>query len=201
MEMIKSAQRERFEEETFPHLKSLWRTAQWLTMRRSRAEALLLKTITQAYRTWYDSRETVGTKARLFRILNNELLECNTDNHQPHWLHLEPIKSGPLDTESDTPQPASSIARTDLLQLAGVSHVSVKQVASRLRVQSRLILILALRERFSYAEIAYITGLSNDSIRSILSQARRLIPRYLVQHTVWFTAAGEGRLPNRWPRA
>lgn len=201
MEMIKSAQRQRFEEDTFPHLKSLWQTALWLTMRRSSAEDLLLKTMTQAYRTWYESWDTVNTKARLFRILNNELLECNADNHQRRWLHTESIKFGPLAGESDTLYPVSSVERNELLSLIGISPVSVKEVASHLSVRSRLIVILALRERFSYAEIAYITGLPNDSIRSILSKARRLIPRYLVQHTICFSTADERRPPFHSPGA
>jgi hypothetical protein len=54
-------------------------------------------------------------------------------------------------------------------------------------------MILLLRERFSYSEIAYITDLREVFVVSILNRLRRRIPRYLAQHTDRFVAAADNR--------
>ncbi len=197
MGIVKSAQRERFEEDTFPHLEALWRAALWLTMRRSFAEELVLKTMTRTYRSWHGSVGTVGTKARLFRILTREFFDADNRRHQAGWFLPEQCGTA-ANTDDGGPQyPVASIDRQELLLLTKIPDVSVKQAIARLRPQSRLIMMLHWYERFSYTDIAYITDLRKDSVKSILSRVRRLIPRYLVRDADCTVTARDRRTTDR----
>lgn len=182
MESVRSTQRRRFEEDTLPHLEALWSTAQWLTMRRSVAEGLVSRTMTQAYRSWHSSVDPVGSKARLFRIMANEFAGNGNQRHQPGRFLPEHCKTATDSDHGGRRYPTASIDRQELSPLTGIPDVFVKSTITRLRAQSRLIVILLFRERFSYADIAYITDLRSASVRSILGRLRRLIPRYLVSH-------------------
>ena len=92
MGTVKSAQRERFEKKAFAHLEALWRTAQWLTMRESSAENLVVKTMTQAYRMWDDSHDDAGNKALLFRILVRKFSKIGGRKYRPGTFLLETEK-------------------------------------------------------------------------------------------------------------
>jgi DNA-directed RNA polymerase specialized sigma24 family protein len=193
MGTVPSIQREKFEEDTFPHLEALWRTALWLTMRWSYAEGLVLKTMTQAYESWLDSGDSAGSKARLFRILTNEFAGNGDQRHQPGRFLPQQCPTVAKANDGGRHYADASIDRQELLLLTKISHMSVKGTIARLRVQSRLIMILLFRERFSYEDVAYITGLRKDSVKSILGRLRRRIPRYLAQHTECFLTAAASR--------
>ncbi len=189
MKTVKSAQREKYEEEALPEVEALWRTALWLTRRWSSAEDLVLKTMAKAYRTWPGSADTVGIKARLFRILVREFSNGGNGTHPPGWFLPEQCESTANAGNGDRHYSDASIDHQELSRLTGMSDVSVKGAIARLRPESRLIMILQRGERFSYADIAYITDLRKNSVRSILGRFRRLIPRYLVQHADCFPIA------------
>ncbi len=188
MPTVKTARRERFEEDTVPHLEALWRIALWLTMRRSYAETLVLKTMTQAYCSWHRDSDTAGSKAWSFRILAREFFEVGTGKRLPGRF---PPEHGTTGAKGCRRCPPTSIKGWELSLLSNLSDVSVKGATARLRVQSRLIMILLFRERFSYADIAYITNLRRDSVKSTLSRLRRLIPRYLVQNADCFVTEAD----------
>jgi RNA polymerase sigma-70 factor (ECF subfamily) len=191
MKTRKSVQRERFEQDALPHLEALWRTALWLTMRRNSAEDLVLRTMAQAYGSWDMSDNEAGPKVRLFKILTSEYFDTSHPRHQPSRFLPETEMSG-----CDSHQyPIASVDFQELVQLTDIPDVSIKGAVTRLRVQSRLIMILLFRERFSYADIAYITDLSRDSVRLILSKLRSLIPRYLMPIVVGEVTAVDNRPP------
>ncbi len=193
MGTAKSTQREGFEEDTLPHLETLWRAAHWLTMRKSCAEDLVLRAMTRAYRTWHASTDTVSTKARLFRILCMEFDHADYPGYQPDRSLLENGKSAPDDGNGNGRHSFVSIKPEELPVLLLNSDVSVKGALAGLSVQSRFILILRMRERFSYEDISYITGLHRDSVKSILERFRRVIPRYLVLKGNGFMGTGNER--------
>jgi RNA polymerase sigma-70 factor, ECF subfamily len=191
MKTRKSVQRERFEQDALPHLDALWRTALWLTMRRSSAEDLVLRTMGQAYGSWDMSDNEAVPKVRLFKILTSEYFDTSHPRHQPSRFLPE---AGLVACDSHQ-YPIASIDFQELVQLTSIPDVSVKGAITRLRVQSRLIMILLFREQFSYADIAYITDLSRDSVRLILSRLRTLIPRYLVSAVTGEVTAVDSRPP------
>jgi len=197
MGRTKSPQRETFEKDTFPHLEALQRTAQWLTMRRSHAEELVLKTMTQAYRSWHGSINTAGGKARLFRILVGEFYDNGNRRHQTGRSLQERREVAGGSGKEGRQYPNASVDRWELLPVTRISGVFVKGAIARLEPQSRLIMILLFHEHFSHAEIAHITGLRKDSVKLILARFRRKIPLDLAQHAGSFLAEGDSRAKIR----
>jgi len=193
MNTVKSARRQRFEADTFPHLEALWRTALALTMRLSYAEDLVLRTMTKAYPTWHGSVDTVGSKTRLFRILAREFSGAGNRRNQPGQFLHENGKTGANNGDSGRQYGVPSIDPRELLLVSRISDVSAKGAIARLRPESRLIMLLLMRERFSHADIAYITDLRKDSVKSIFGRLRRLIPRYLIQRADCSVTAADSR--------
>lgn len=193
MEIVKSGQRERFEEDTFAHLEALWRTALRLTVRTSLAEDLVLKTIAEAYRTWHVSGDTVGSKARLFRILAREFSNNGYRSHQPDRFLPENCSSAGNTDDRGRHSLGASFSHQELVVLSSVPEASVIGAIAHLRPQSRLVLILLMCEQFSYADIAYVADLRENAVRSILSRLRRLIPRYLVRNANPIVTAVDNR--------
>ena len=177
----KSARRERFETDAFPHLDALCRTALWLTLRQNAAEDLVLETMTQAYRTWHGPAPKFASKARLFRIMTRECFvtmspryRIDSDTHMQWLTAAEQIDDRQLTA-------LTPIDAGDLTVLRGLSDTAVKGAVARLDIRPRLILLLFMREGFSYDDIAYITELQPTTIRAILTRLRHLIPQNLVQ--------------------
>ena len=176
------------------HLEALWRTARWLTLSNNSADELVLKTITRAYRSWHGYVDTtIGSKARLFKILSREFSGSGDRSHQRGLTLSERCEAAINTLDGGQNYQDTSIESRELLRLTRISDVSIKDVIVRFKPESRLIMILLFRERFSYAEIAYITGLRKDAVRSILGRLRRLIPRYLVQYPDGFETPEDNR--------
>ena len=179
-----SALRASFEADALPHLDALWRTALWLTMHGNAAEQLALETMTRAYRELKNSGDSVISKARLFRILTRVFFASGDRKRrwqQPTPFHSENVQLRGL-TEGGNPQnKMAAIGPSQLLRLAAISDVSVKGAIARFRPPSRLLLLLLYRERFSYADIAFITDQSETTIKAMLSRIRRLIPGYILE--------------------
>ena len=186
---IGRSRRERFEADTLPHLEALWNAALWLTMRSNQAEWLLIETIAQAYRASHLPGDTFSSKARLFRILTREFYTAAKDGQQPSWVLGGGRNAAGNGNGSSPTVTAASIDSQELLHLKAIPDAYVKGAVARLRSQPRLIMMLHLRERFSRADIAYITGLSEDSVKSNLNILRRLIPRCIVEHSGSFGSA------------
>ncbi len=178
----RSDHRRRFEKDTLPHLDSLWRTALWLTKRRSSAENLVLKTMTQAYRSWPGSNCTIGSRQRLFRLLTTRFFDAGNARRRPGRFLREHFTMAADSGEGDLRSSAALIGREQLMPITTIPGIYVRSTVSRLRPLSRLVMLLFLHEQFSRAEIAYITDLQKDSVKAILGRLRRLIPRYLVRH-------------------
>lgn len=179
MGTLKSARREEFEAVALPHVEALWRTALWLTMKRTSAEELVVRTMTQAYRTWDDSHDAAGNKAFLFRILVRKFSKIGKRKNRPGGFLFENGNGAPNPRNGGRQSAAGSIDEGELWRLTWIPAPIIRGAIARLRPQSRLIMLLLLRERFSYADIAYITDLPRESIKSILVRLRRLIPRFL----------------------
>lgn len=195
----KSAQRKRFEEDTFPHLEALWRTAMWLTSHSSMAEILVLKTMIRASRSWSVPNSTVSSKARLFRILTWEFFKAGSRKRPPDRFPPVENRVTGVTLDDGRQYPRASIYCRDLLLMTRFSDESVKRVIAHLKPKSRLIMILLFREGFSYADIAYITGLRKDSVRSILDRLRRLILQYLVEYSNSFATSANNRISYLGP--
>jgi DNA-directed RNA polymerase specialized sigma24 family protein len=178
----RSVRRQTFETDTFLHLDALYRTAVCLTMRRSLADDLVLSTMRRAYRSWHKPADAVSDKARLFRILARSFFEANPQIHKPGRYLSESLGSAALMEEGNGHHNKASIGHQQLPLLMMAPDVSVMGTIARLRPHSRLMMILLFREQFSYADIAYVTDLDENVVRSILTRLRRLVPLYLAKH-------------------
>lgn len=181
MHTTNSAQRSAFEKEAMPHLGVLWRTAVWLTMRSGIAEDLVLKTTSRAYCSWPDSVGTVGCRVWLLRIMAEEFFGALDRKDQSGWFLSESHKALVDTTDGDHSYTDASIDPRGLQVLSGMSGESVKGAIARLDPQSRFIILLLMREQLSWGEIAYVTDLPRETVRSIVSRFQRLLPRYLVR--------------------
>lgn len=192
MERVKSAARREFEGDALPHLESLWRTALCLTGQHHSAENLVLKTMARAYRSWHDSTTTAGVKARLFKVLAGEFSNNGNRGPESGRSFSKGGVTSPGARAGAQSYPITSIDRRDLGPLTGMSDASIRGAISGLGAESRLILILMFCERFSYADIAYITGLKAGTVRPALSRLRRMLPGYLLQNADRQVTAGIG---------
>lgn len=198
METRKSVRRIRFEEDSLPHLDALWSTALWLTKRSSSADQLVTATMAQAYLLWPEDTNFTASKILLFRILTREFSNSHRQRPQPDQVSPKP-DSPPADNgNGHKPNPVAPLDRRDLIPLMGISDMLVKGTIARLRPLSRLIMLLHLHERFSSAEIAFVTDLRRDTVKAILCRLRRQIPSYLLQYTDSLVTAAD--TPLKPPR-
>jgi RNA polymerase sigma-70 factor (ECF subfamily) len=197
MRKVQSSRREKFEKDSLPHLDALWSTAQWLTMRHSYAEDLVVRTFTRAYRSWHDSVGPVGSKARLLRILIREFSDDDVQKRKSGRFLPERRDPAADGDNGGRQYPVAAIDRQQLSMLTRVPDVFVRGTIAHLRPQSRLIMILLHLEGFSYADIAYITDLRKNSVRSILARLHKLIPQYLIEHPKGFVAVAGSRNLSR----
>nr|MBN2278802.1 sigma-70 family RNA polymerase sigma factor [candidate division Zixibacteria bacterium] len=182
---MKTDRRKTFEEDTFPHLEALRRTALWLTIHDSIAEDLVLNTMARAYDKWSYTYDLVSNKTRLFKVLTREFLGFGKERQK--WYHSGQYLSENISVTSDPEagNPRNSISVIEQLEqrLAnGFSEKFVRHIIVRLRPQSRLILSLLYIGEFSYADIAFITDISRNSVRAILARVRKLIPEYMLEY-------------------
>lgn len=186
MSLAETVQRTKFNNDTFAHLESLYRTSLWLTKRGSLAKDLIVTTMTVAYREWDFANILVSNKTRLFRVLSREFFGPGKQRRTEHPTgKFLPENNGHVaDQKRESLQ--HSMSETETMQQllkSDASSASVKGAIVRLRPKTRLIMVLLYRERFSYEEIAYITDLSKATVRTILTRLRKMIPGYILENT------------------
>jgi DNA-directed RNA polymerase specialized sigma24 family protein len=156
-------------------------------MRGSLAQTLALRTMMKAYREWHLDDGNISNKARLYRILAREFLgigKGKTHKYQPGQF-LSETNGTSANIGNVNPREVTSATEFRRLLLSdGSSDVSVKAAVVRLRPQSRLMMTLLLRERFSDTEIAYIMDLSRNSVRAILARLQAVILRSVLESNV-----------------
>jgi DNA-directed RNA polymerase specialized sigma24 family protein len=153
----------------------------WLTLRRSAAENLVLETMAQAYRSWQNPTETIGSKARLFRTLTRERFGAMAPRYRIEPMTHCQWRAAVGLVDNRTTKAPMAVAADDMVVLSSLSDVTVKGAVARLKVRPRLILLLLMREEFSYADIAYITDIRETTVRTLLSRLRHRIPHYLAR--------------------
>ena len=81
----------------------------------------------------------------------------------------------------------SSVDRVGLPRLTRISEENVKEAISFFDLGSRLMIVLLLREQYSYAEIAEITGRSREVVRLTLSMLHRKLSQCCLDQSVTVT--------------
>ncbi len=174
------AERKRFESEALPAMDALYRAALRLTKNAGDAEDLVQETYIKAYRFWDKFEPGSNCRAWLFRILTNVFINeyrarsrspvtTSTDELDDRFLYG---RMTGLDSSGD---PERKMLSSILLD-------DVNQAIESLPDDFRLVVILSFLERFSYREIADITGLHLGTVKSRLHRGRRLCQKRLVKY-------------------
>lgn len=189
MKVYKSNRRIKFEEDTFPHLKAICRTALWLTLHQRDAETLLVSTMEHAYRSGCDFSHFIVCRLELFRILVREFSRLRAHQHRSGQYLKENLTYMSVDNGEKKGFTDDSFDDYKLFLLTGIPQMFVKGAVARLRPLSRLVLILLVREKFTYEEISFITDLRVASVQLIVRRVRRFLPRYLIQQQLGAVSA------------
>jgi DNA-directed RNA polymerase specialized sigma24 family protein len=180
---VEQSRRASFQAEIDIHAESLWSVALWLTKRWSAADTLLLKTVSKSYGSWPVFDKSISRKAWFFGILAGAYFDDRSMPPKPGTLL--PLRTFELAAEASGQgrTRTSPLNSQELATLVQLSDASIKGAIARLSPESRFLLLLRFREKFSYADIAYITALREDEVKSRLSNLRRHTPRYILRQT------------------
>ena len=165
--------RKKFEAMTKPHLDALYRTARRMTGDAQTAEDVVQETCLKAYRGLDGFQPGTNYGAWLFRILTNACIDWRrrrgigetVDLHAlPDAVLAGDVGSATLDRREPDPEANLLVAefRRDVMGAVG-----------RLSPELRMVVLLAVFEEYSYAEIAEAVGCPIGTVRSRLNRGRQ----------------------------
>lgn len=177
---MSTAERKRFEAEALPAMNALYRTALRLTKNASDAEDLVQETYIKAYRFWDKFEPGSNCRAWLFRIMTNVFINdyrararcpvsTSSDELDDRFLY------GSENGVEQTNDPERRLYNK-------VLHADVVRAIDSLPDDFRLVVVLSFVERFSYKEIANITGLHLGTVKSRLHRGRKLCQKRLIRY-------------------
>jgi RNA polymerase sigma-70 factor (ECF subfamily) len=173
------ARRMGFEAYALPQLEGLYRTALYVLDNESDAQDLISTSFARAYYSWLKYQAGPNCRVWLFRIMANALINRyrpslslsaaidGADEIDGHLVYSRMLNQEPTEIPEQIPTSA-------------ISNHDVKKTIGNLPDGCRLITVLSLLEGFSYDEIADITGLHVETVRSRLYQGRQLIRESLL---------------------
>jgi RNA polymerase sigma-70 factor, ECF subfamily len=173
--------REDFEAQAMPQLEDLYRTALYMLDSESNAQDLVLESFVRAYDSWHKCHFSPNCRVWLFRIMVNVLMNKyrpspslsvainSTDEIDGYLVFSRWINHRPIDDSVQFP-------------FSAISQDHVKEAIRELPNDIRLMVVLSLLVGFSYREIAYISGINLETVKSRLHQGRKLMQRELFDH-------------------
>ena len=163
---------------TRPHLDALYRTALRMTGHRQAAEDLVQEACLRAYKGFHGFLPGSNYKAWLFRIMTNAGID---EAKRRRRLTLVPLD--PLSPEGEHLGEADRRAANPADPETSLHNKSFRDDALRATAQLapdvRLVVILAVFEEFTYAEIAETLGCPLGTVRSRLSRGRQQLQAML----------------------
>lgn len=192
--MTPRARRDRFEAKTRPLLDSLFRTALRMTRDTQAAEDLVQDTCLKAFRALHRYEAGTNYRAWIFKIMTNTSIDRRRARPEPVVMDLDellagsdaagpgiarrgPSGAGQGGTVLPFPASASSDPERDL-QHKDFRTAALRSV-ERLPPELRIVVVLAVFEEFSYAEIAEVAGCPVGTVRSRLSRGRQILQQEL----------------------
>ncbi len=170
--------REEFEAMTRPHLDALFRTALRMTGQRQAAEDLVQEACLRAFRGFHGFVAGSNYKAWLFRIMTNAGIDEAKRRRRFTLVPLDPASpDGEQGREQDWPESTSSDPETRLHNKS--FRDDALKATAQLAPDLRLVVILAVFEEFTYAEIAEAVGCPLGTVRSRLSRGRQQLQAML----------------------
>lgn len=205
--MTPQARRETFEARTRPLLDSLFRTALRMTREIQAAEDLVQDTCLKAFRALHRYEDGTNYRAWIFKIMTNTCIDRRRAQPEAVVMDLDELSAGSEAAGSGTarrgsygsgrtgtvlpfPVSAGSDPERDL-QLKDFRTAALRSV-ERLPPELRIVVVLAIFEEFSYAEIAEVAGCPIGTVRSRLSRGRQILQEDLSE----FARNNPGRGPG-----
>lgn len=189
--MTLQARQEAFETKTRPLLDSLFRTALRMTQETQAAEDLVQDTCLKAFRALHRYEAGTNYRAWIFKIMTNTCIDRRRARPEPKLMDIEDLCAGLQDggpgrhgaDQMATVLPFRALAASD--PEADLQHKNFRDAALRsvakLSPELRIVVILAIFEEFSYAEIADVVACPIGTVRSRLSRGRQALQEDLVR--------------------
>ncbi len=178
-ESLKKAQ---FEEQAFPHMEALHRTALRMTKNEGDADDLVQEAFFKAYRFWDKFQQGSNCRAWLFKIMTNIFINnYRAKAWTPQTVELEDVDDDFLFGQLSALGPSENPEQHFFNK---VFDDDVKEAIEELPEDFRLVIVLSFLEGFSYQEIADIVGLNIGTVKSRLHRGRKLLQKTLWQYAV-----------------
>ena len=169
-----------FEAEAMPHMKSLFRSAMWLTRDRDLAEDLVQETMFEAIRSFHRYELGTNCKAWLTTIMHN------LNSKRLYKLGRMKIVDDPEERLAETIPFEPSVPET-------ITDEEVITAIRKVPDRFRDVIILADVEEFSYKDIASILGVPIGTVMSRLYRGRRVLRQELTNYARSYGFGSEGR--------
>jgi RNA polymerase sigma-70 factor (ECF subfamily) len=168
---VKIARHRAFEQETLPHIDSLYGFAIRLRGNAEDADDLVQETYLKAYRFWDSYDQGTNVRAWLFRILKNSFINLyRKKSPEPYMVEF-------CETIKPVSQHQGAADTTNLQDLLSHNLLEddVSSAVSNLPEEFRTVVILSDIEGFTYEEIARFVHCPLGTVRSRLHRARKLL--------------------------
>lgn len=177
--MDRSERQRQFEEEAYPLLDALYRTALRMTGQAAAAEDLVQETMIKAYKNLHRFERGTNFRAWLFRILTNNFInEVRRKGRAPQAMDFAEADPGAPERE------AAYFTVDDLAQLRERLGDASAQALEKVPTDFRLVFLLSTFEDFSYKEIAEIVGAPIGTVMSRLFRARKILREELYEYAI-----------------
>lgn len=187
--MMSRADRKRFEVEAIPAMDALYRSALKLTKNSVDAEDLVQETYIKAYRFWDKFEPGSNCRAWLFKIMTNVFInQYRSRSRSPVAASADELDDrflygGEVALEQMTDPERELSVR--------LMEQDVHRAIENLPEDFRIVVVLSFLERFSYKDIAKITGLHLGTVKSRLHRGRKLLQRKLVKYAYEYGYASQ----------
>lgn len=162
---------EKFKNEAFPHLDSLWRTSLWLTRSEDKASLLVQQAYVSAYNEWSRAENHPDYRKLLFRSLSKQFLQHFAEENPPQRYAVSNNNNVNLD-------------KTESPQLSTIPCHILGRVYAGLSPLIRLMVILSVCWGFAYREIAEMIGVEVDEVRSKIVMGRQQFKTLLIENFI-----------------
>ncbi|WP_282610008.1 sigma-70 family RNA polymerase sigma factor [Pelagibius sp. Alg239-R121] len=188
--MTLQTRQQTFEAKTRPLLDSLFRTALRMTQEKQAAEDLVQDTCLKAFRALHRFETGTNYRAWIFKIMTNTCIDLRRAQAEPRLVDLDSLcheanvgGSASRLHQVATVLPFRGVGDSDPeidLQHKDFRDAAVRSVG-RLSPDLRIVVVLAIFEEFTYAEIAEVVGCPIGTVRSRLSRGRQVLQEDLIR--------------------
>src|SRR5246500_392995 len=171
-----------FADQAMEYMSSLYSAALRMTRNPSDAEDLVQETYLKAYRAFGSFQEGTNLKAWLYRILTNTFINSyRARRRRPEQSELDEVEDLYLYRRLGGLEAVSAGRSAEEAVLEHLTESDIKEAVESLPEQSRMAVLLADVEGFSYKEIAEILDVPIGTVMSRLHRGRKALQKPLHQ--------------------